>query len=63
LAKDDTINLEYVEDVIVGYKMTRDSNESNRKFLVFEPSWYYKYDGNWLRLPLEEQEGLGIGLE
>ncbi|MGM0866792.1 MAG: YycH family regulatory protein [Bacillota bacterium] len=63
LAKDDTINLDYVEDVIVGYKMTRDSNESNRKFLVFEPSWFYKYDGNWLRLPLEDEEGLGIGLE
>ncbi|MCA1065606.1 two-component system activity regulator YycH [Rossellomorea sp. AcN35-11] len=63
LLSDRTINLDYVEDVIVGYKMTRDASETNSKFLVFEPSWYYKYDGNWLRLPLKDKEGLEFGLE
>jgi regulatory protein YycH of two-component signal transduction system YycFG len=57
LKKDSTIKIEEVEDIVVGYKMTRDTNESNKKFLIFEPSWYYKYSGNWIRVPLEELEG------
>ncbi|KPL57849.1 YycH family regulatory protein [Rossellomorea vietnamensis] len=57
----DSINLDYVEDIAIGYKMTRDPNESRK--LNFEPSWYYKYDGNWLRLPVDDKEGLKDGLE
>ncbi|MCR8849880.1 two-component system activity regulator YycH [Rossellomorea sp. SC111] len=52
----DSIDLNYVEDIAVGYKMTRDPNESRK--LNFEPSWYYKYDGNWLRLSVDDKEGL-----
>lgn len=52
----DGIDLDYVEDIAVGYKMTRDPNESRK--LNFEPSWYYKYDGNWLRLSVDDKEGL-----
>ncbi|BCB06076.1 YycH family regulatory protein [Bacillus sp. KH172YL63] len=48
--------LENIEDITIGYKMTRDPNESRK--LIFVPSWYYKYDGNWLRLSLEGKEGM-----
>lgn len=54
--KNSSKELEDVEDIVVGYKMTRDTNESNKKFLLFEPSWYYKLSGNWIRVPLEELE-------
>ena len=57
LKKNSSKELEDVEDIVVGYKMTRDTNESNKKFLLFEPSWYYKLSGNWIRVPLEELEG------
>lgn len=57
LKKNSPKELEEIEDIVVGYKMTRDTNESNRKFLIFEPSWYYKFSGNWIRVPLEELEG------
>ncbi|MCA1061091.1 two-component system activity regulator YycH [Rossellomorea aquimaris] len=57
LKKEGSKKLEDVEDIVVGYKMIRDTNESNKKFLIFEPSWYYKLSGNWIRVPLEELEG------
>ncbi|MCA0151340.1 two-component system activity regulator YycH [Rossellomorea vietnamensis] len=56
LNQEDSINLDYVDDIAIGYKMTRDPNESRK--LNFEPSWYYKYDGNWLRLSIDDKEGL-----
>ncbi|MFI8687852.1 YycH family regulatory protein [Rossellomorea sp. NPDC077527] len=57
LKKNSSKEMENIEDIVVGYKMTRDTNESNKKFLIFEPSWYYKLSGNWIRVPLEELEG------
>ncbi|MGF3105517.1 YycH family regulatory protein [Rossellomorea sp. DUT-2] len=57
LKQNRTKGLEDVEDIVIGYRMTRDSNESNKNFIIFEPSWYYKFSGNWLRIPLEELEG------
>jgi regulatory protein YycH of two-component signal transduction system YycFG len=38
--------------------LTRDMNFPDRLLYDLTPSWYYKYSGNWLRLPLEELEGL-----
>jgi regulatory protein YycH of two-component signal transduction system YycFG len=45
--------LEYLEDVTIGYKMYRDPQTP--KVLIFEPSWYYRYGGSWLRLTSDEE--------
>lgn len=56
-----SIDLDSVQDIVVGYKMTRNPEDSRK--LNFEPSWYYKYDGNWIRLDTEQKEDVLNGLE
>ncbi|MCA1054916.1 two-component system activity regulator YycH [Rossellomorea aquimaris] len=57
------LNLGDVEDIAIGYKLTRDMTHDDILLYDFKPSWYYKYSGSWLRLPLEEFRGLENGLE
>jgi regulatory protein YycH of two-component signal transduction system YycFG len=57
------MNLDYVEDIAIGYKLTRDSTNEDILLYDFKPSWYYKYSGSWLRLPLDEFGGIENGLE
>ncbi|WP_175989854.1 YycH family regulatory protein [Bacillus sp. Marseille-Q1617] len=54
LEENKMINLDFVEDIAIGYKLTRDMNFPDMLLYDLTPSWYYKYSGNWLRLPLEE---------
>ena len=63
LLEEDSLEPDLIEDIMIGYKLTKDTNPLNKKFVVFEPSWYYKYSGTWIRLPLNETEGLENGLE
>jgi regulatory protein YycH of two-component signal transduction system YycFG len=57
------MDLDYVEDIAIGYKLTRDSTNKDILLYDFKPSWYYKYSGSWLRLPLDEVGGIENGLE
>jgi regulatory protein YycH of two-component signal transduction system YycFG len=57
------MDLDYVEDIAIGYKLTRDSTNEDILLYDFKPSWYYKYSGSWLRLPLDEFGGIENGLE
>jgi regulatory protein YycH of two-component signal transduction system YycFG len=58
LEENNMINLDYVEDIAIGYKLTRDMDYPDMLLYDLKPSWYYKYSGNWLRLPLEDLEGV-----
>ncbi|XXM72136.1 YycH family regulatory protein [Lysinibacillus sphaericus] len=58
LEENKMINMDFVEDIAIGYKLTRDMNFPDMLLYDLTPSWYYKYSGNWLRLPLEELEGV-----
>ncbi|KIL42860.1 hypothetical protein KP77_34900 [Jeotgalibacillus alimentarius] len=40
---------ENLEDVRIGYYMTKDSNDN---IYTFDPVWYYKYNGSWSRVPV-----------
>ncbi|MBM7648163.1 regulatory protein YycH of two-component signal transduction system YycFG [Bacillus ectoiniformans] len=58
----DDINPNMIEDLTVGYDLARDPQ--TRKILVLEPSWYYKYNGRWQRLEMNEGTGGTVrGLE
>ncbi len=57
LLADEFINKEYVEDIAIGYKLSRDPQFNDQKVIIFEPAWYYKYSGLWIRLPLERLGG------
>ncbi|WP_041086318.1 YycH family regulatory protein [Jeotgalibacillus soli] len=49
-----------LEDVIIGYHMTRDIE--NSILYTLEPMWYYKYKGSWQQVPIEGG-GNPVGLE
>ncbi|RFU62486.1 YycH family regulatory protein [Peribacillus glennii] len=55
------IELQDLEDIRVGYKLSRDPLEP--KLIVLEPSWYYLYGGTWTVLPINKPVGGKIGLE
>ena len=61
LLEDDDFNSELLEDLSIGYRLSKDTN--NSKVLVLEPSWYYLYAGSWLRLDPEFLGGDILGLE
>lgn len=44
LLKDDKIDHKKIENILVGYQLDYDSIN---KILLFEPTWYYQYDGKW----------------
>jgi regulatory protein YycH of two-component signal transduction system YycFG len=50
-----------LEDLTVGYQITRDSSQP--KIIILEPSWYYRYGGSWLVFPLANLGGGQSGLE
>ena len=55
------IKTENLEDLVIGYYMSRDENEP--QLINIEPSWFYKYGGSWLQITPEELGGIKHGLE
>ncbi|PLR85745.1 YycH family regulatory protein [Bacillus sp. V33-4] len=53
--------LELLEDMVPGYKMSIDEENSN--FIVLTPYWYYRYNGSWHRISMNEAGGIKNGLE
>ncbi|PWW31050.1 regulatory protein YycH of two-component signal transduction system YycFG [Cytobacillus oceanisediminis] len=49
-----------LEDVALGYKMIKDSQTM---FVRLEPSWFYRYEGEWKSISLDETGGMNNGLE
>ncbi|MGJ7911117.1 YycH family regulatory protein [Neobacillus sp. LXY-1] len=52
---------ELLEDLVLGYRMGVDSQES--KVILLEPAWFYRYDKTWGQITMEDLGGLKHGLE
>jgi regulatory protein YycH of two-component signal transduction system YycFG len=50
-----------LEELILGYRMERDSEEN--KLILLEPAWFYRYDKTWGQITMEDLGGLQHGLE
>ncbi len=46
-------NPEAIEDLEIGYRMTKST--LNSKGVILEPAWYYRYGGTWIILPFEQK--------
>ncbi|MBT2719873.1 YycH family regulatory protein [Bacillus sp. ISL-46] len=50
-----------LEEMILGYRMEKDSDEN--KLILLEPAWFYRYDKTWGQITMEDLGGLQHGLE
>lgn len=57
LMKDPNIESNKIDNILIGYQL---EYIPKKKFLLYEPKWYYQYDGRWLPLMSEEDRN---GLE
>ncbi|KON85954.1 hypothetical protein AF332_03440 [Sporosarcina globispora] len=58
----DGFDPELLENVTLGYKMML-VKEAQTTFIRLEPSWFYRYDGIWESISLDETGGMNNGLE
>ena len=54
------IELSSINDIMPGYKLSRDDDQST---LTLEPFWYYSMGGSWIRVSTELRGGDEFGLE
>lgn len=52
---------ELLEYLLIGYKMSRDTEE--QRLIILEPMWYYKYDNQWEPYTVAYSGGNDDGLE
>lgn len=52
---------ELLEDLVLGYHIGKDLNE--KKLILLEPTWYYRYDNTWEQISMDDLGGLKHGLE
>ncbi|WP_066071937.1 YycH family regulatory protein [Neobacillus soli] len=50
-----------LEELFLGYRMERDSEEN--KIILLEPAWFYRYDKSWGQITMDDLGGLKHGLE
>jgi len=43
-----------LEDLVLGYQMERDADES--KVILLEPAWFYRYDNTWEQVTMDNWE-------
>lgn len=60
LEKSKEINLEFLQSLMLGYKMTKDSQGP---LIHLEPTWFYKYNDQWFIIPTDKKGDLKHGLE
>lgn len=60
LKKTGVIELSFLQDITIGYLMTKDTEEP---LIHLEPSWYYKYNDQWLRVESSDNGGVKHGLD
>lgn len=56
----DGVNLELVEDILIGYHMEKDNENA---VIKFQPSWFYKIGNSWIRVNDEKLGVVENGLE
>ena len=52
---------ELLEQLVLGYRMARNTDEN--KLILLEPAWYYRYNQSWGQITREDLGGLLHGLE
>ncbi len=52
---------ELLDELILGYRMERDSDEN--KLILLEPAWFYRYDRTWEQITMDDLGGPVHGLE
>lgn len=52
---------ELLENVTLGYEMSKDAEES--KLILLQPMWFYRYDKTWYRISAGDLGGMNNGLE
>jgi len=61
LQKKQNFKPELLEELILGYRMERDSEEN--KLILLEPTWFYRYDKTWGQITMDDLGGSKHGLE
>lgn len=52
---------ELLEELVLGYRMERDTEEN--KLILLEPAWFYRYNQTWEQVTMKELGGVKHGLE
>ena len=52
---------ELLEQLVLGYRMARNTDEN--KLILLEPAWFYRYNQSWGQITKEDLGGLLHGLE
>jgi regulatory protein YycH of two-component signal transduction system YycFG len=52
---------ELLEQLVLGYEMTKDTNE--KKLILLEPAWFYRYNQTWGQITNDDLGGVLHGLE
>ncbi|WP_167578691.1 YycH family regulatory protein [Jeotgalibacillus proteolyticus] len=57
LESSDSFEPDLLQDVTVGYYISKDSSND---FYTLEPMWFYLYNGNWKRVPIDGGDPVGL---
>jgi regulatory protein YycH of two-component signal transduction system YycFG len=60
LLKQEDFNKDYLQDIVLGYTMIKDSQDP---LIYLEPTWYYQYNNHWWPIVQDDREGMNYGLE
>ena len=52
---------ELLDDLVLGYRMQRDTQEN--RLILLEPAWFYRYDKSWKEITMKDLGGPAHGLE
>ncbi|MFF2450706.1 YycH family regulatory protein [Neobacillus sp. NPDC058068] len=61
LQKQKNFKPELLEEMVLGYRMERDSDQN--MLILLEPTWFYRYDKAWGQITMDDLGGLQHGLE
>ncbi|MED1202730.1 YycH family regulatory protein [Heyndrickxia acidicola] len=65
ISKISGISLDRVDDLQIGYQLINDTDYDSKQnnVLIFEPEWYYLYNGDWIPVSQDQLGGKQGGLE
>jgi regulatory protein YycH of two-component signal transduction system YycFG len=63
LNSQEDIDSTLIEDITIGYRLSRDIDFKNQNIIIYKPTWYFLYAGGWLPIIPEEMGGTNNGLE
>lgn len=63
LKKVEDFDLDFLQDISIGYHMSKITDINQNSLIHLEPAWYYKYNDEWKMVPSSENGGIKHGLE